>query len=298
MRQIREAERARAVKLQSKLIAESKEPRELEKQSVVTDIVTTLVVVVYGGEMICSPWLQFTPSFLTNHRYPLLFAVAQVFISNLPAVPAMSFQTELPLSFFDGLTRVLLLTAGCPGFILKHASPAISSSPWALMVTSLIMANGGFFLVNLFQMLSPYGWHIKTPPEFLPGGWRTMDLWVAPLITVVHALFTHSQESLVPYHHQLVHKIGSPTMFGGLEYISENEGPTVAVTKPMGEADARSLCAVVLCALFAYRTIINFGIDWNRTPSGVQAKRKHVIRSKHDGKRLSKDNIKATHKSG
>ncbi len=43
LRQIREAEHNRAVKLQAKLVAESKEVREIEKQSLVTDIITMLV---------------------------------------------------------------------------------------------------------------------------------------------------------------------------------------------------------------------------------------------------------------
>lgn len=43
LRQIREAEHERAVKLQSKLVAESKEARELEKQGQVTHVITNLV---------------------------------------------------------------------------------------------------------------------------------------------------------------------------------------------------------------------------------------------------------------
>ena len=139
-----------------------------------------------------------------------------------------------------------------------------------------------------------------------------MDLWVAPLITGVHALLTHSQQSWVPYHNHLVQRVGSPTMFGSFEYAVGNEGPAVAAVKPMGEADARSICALVLCALFAYRSIINFGIDWSRASADVQTKRKRIIRSsefltasvdknpneallEHDGKRLSKENIKVSH---
>jgi len=230
-----------------------------------------------------APWLQFTPSFLTIPRYPLLFAAAQVVINILPTVPSMSIHTELPLSFFDALTRAFLLTTSNPGFIVKHASPEVASSPWVLLVVSLIMANGGFFLVNFFQMLSPYGWHIKTPPEFLPGGWRTMDLWVAPLITGVHAFLTQSQAAWITYHRYVVDKVGSSTVFGTLEYtVTENGelGHSVVPTiKPMGEAEARSICALVLCALFAYRAIINFGIDWARSSDALRVKRKRVIRS-------------------
>jgi hypothetical protein len=230
-----------------------------------------------------APWLQLTPSFLTMPRYPLLFAAAQVVINILPMVPSMSIHTELPLSFFDALTRAFLLTTANPGFIVKHAAPAVASSPWVLLVVSLIMANGGFFLVNIFQMLSPHGWHIKTPPEFLPGGWRTMDLWIAPLITGVHALLTQSQAAWVPYHRYIVERVGSSTIFGTLEYAvmedGELERSVVAIVKPMGEAEARSICALVLCVLFAYRAIINFGVDWARSSDALRVKRKRVIRS-------------------
>jgi hypothetical protein len=323
LRQIRDAERVKALKLQSKLTEQSKDARELEEQNLVTDLMTILVrstqipiierqlngsdlwyaqkVVVYGGELICcesycpiiqgesnltacpAPWLQFTPSFLTMPHYPLLLAVTQVIISMLPMVPSMSIYTELPLSFLDALTRAFHLTTGNSGFIVQHASPSIASSPWVLLIVSPIMANGGFFLVNVFQMLSPYGWHVKTPPEFLPGGWRTMDLWIAPLITGVNALLTQSQAAWIPYHRHIVQRVGRSTMFGALEYAvtesRESKGSVVADIKPMGEVEARSICALVLCALFAYRAVINFGIDWACTSDALRVKRKRIIRS-------------------
>lgn len=106
-----------------------------------------------------------------------------------------------------------------------------------------------------------------------------MDLWVAPLITGVFALFTHSQESWTSYHQRIVHRVGTPTIFGSFEYLTESDGPTFSVVKPMGETEARAVCALVLCALFSYRAIINFGIDWNHTSADLRTKRKRVIRS-------------------
>ncbi|PVF98314.1 hypothetical protein CPB86DRAFT_758712 [Serendipita vermifera] len=305
LRQIRDAERAKAIKLQEKLESEgATDVRELEEPYIVKDLVTILTV-IYGGEALCSPWLQFTPSFLTMPIYPLLFMGAQVLINALPSVPEMSIYTELPLSFFDALGRAFLLTTGNPGFIIKHASPAVSSSPWALTVSSLFLANAGFFFVNTFQMLSPYGFHMKTPPEFLPGGWRTMDLWVAPLITGLYALLTQAQSVWIPYHHQVVHKIGHSTLFGTIEWANittkidddtwvEDSFSTI---RPMGHTDARSVCALILAVLFLYRAIVNFGIDWAKNTAAARTKRKRVIRSKLDGKRLSKENFKFPNKS-
>ncbi|KAG8833263.1 hypothetical protein FRC17_011038 [Serendipita sp. 399] len=286
LRQIRDAERTKAQELQKTLEAEQKPVlREIEEPYLVKDLIT-ICTVIYGGELVCSPWLQFTPSFLTMPAYPLLFMAAQVIINALPSVPPMSIHTELPLSLFDAVTRAFLLTTGTPGFILNHVSPVISSSPWALTLSSLILANAGFFLVNLFQMLSPYGWHVKTPPEFLPGGWRTMDLWVAPLITGIYALLTQAQTVLVPYHTSAVQRVGKSTIFGMIEIsetieILSDDSTITSVTssvQPMKKGDARSLCALILAILFGYRAIVNFGIDWAKSHGPIKAK-KRVIRS-------------------
>lgn len=135
-------------------------------------------------------------------------------------------------------------------------------------------------------MLSPYGWHLKTPPELLEGGWRTMDLWVAPLMTGIYALLTQSQPAWVPYHTYLIKRVGKPTLFGSFEYatdiLQEEDGHwkefdvSMASVKPIGAVEARSICALVLCVLFAYRSIINFGFDWTKT---AKNKQKKVIRS-------------------
>ncbi|KAG8756686.1 hypothetical protein FRC14_002822 [Serendipita sp. 396] len=303
LRQLRDAERIKAQELQKKLEDEQKPVlRDIEEPYLVKDLIT-IFIVIYGGELVCSPWLQFTPSFLTMPAFPLLFMGAQVFINTLPYIPPMSIHTELPLSLFDAVTRAFLLTTGTPSFILNHVSPTISSSPWALTLSSLILANAGFFFVNLFQMLSPYGWHVKTPPEFLPGGWRTMDLWVAPLMTGLYALLTQAQTVWVPYHTYAVQRVGKSTIFGSIELLESTElSDNSTITRvtpsvqPMQRTDARSLCALVLAMLFAYRAILNFGIDWGKS-NGQTKSKKRVIRSKNDGKRLSKDHIKISYKS-
>jgi len=144
-----------------------------------------------------------------------------------------------------------------------------------------------------------------------------MDLWVAPLITGVHALLTQSQTAWIPYHRYLVESVGSSTIFGTLEYVIAETGDKAGTTvKPMGEAEARSICALLLCALFAFRAIINFGIDQTHTTGTQPLKRKRVIRSservaafihnvilrfvttEHDGQHLSREILEVSHKTG
>ena len=56
-----------------------------------------------------------------------------------------------------------------------------------------MIANAGFFAVNLFSFLQPYALTLTTPPEMQPLGWSTTDLWCAPLITGLYATLTHAQ---------------------------------------------------------------------------------------------------------
>lgn len=267
------------------------------------DIIAILVV-IYGGELICckscvrlnascfeltchptGSWLQFTPSFLLYPAYPIIFALAQVFINALPStiIPPMSIHTELPLSLFDALTRSWLLTTGNPAFIVGHAREDVRGSPFALVVASLVLANGGFFLINFFQMLSPYGYHVRTPPEFRTAGWTTMDLWIAPLITALYAILTHTQPFWVPIHTIFIKQVSRKTLlFGRVLLVSDmvenDEGEWSEIlkeyVKPMGKEEARSVLAILVCLLFAYRAIVNFGLEW------VRMKRKKMIKTR------------------
>ncbi|QRW23424.1 hypothetical protein RhiXN_08460 [Rhizoctonia solani] len=68
-----------------------------------------------------------------------------------------------------------------PSLIAKHPDPVVANSPLALLITSGVLTNGGFFFVNLLNMLDPRGWRVdRTPPEALPWGWTAVDLWTAP----------------------------------------------------------------------------------------------------------------------
>ncbi|KAG8957002.1 hypothetical protein FRC00_004601, partial [Tulasnella sp. 408] len=161
----------------------------------------TMLVIVYGGELFVSSFVSQPPSFFTSGTGPTLLTLAHYVISVimtyapgiLPQEPSLKW--ELPLSILDAFTRSMLLCSIGPPTILGHRSVTISDSPAALLWTSTIMANGGFFIVNMFNMLSPTGWSVQTPPELRPGGWASLDLLSAPFITSLFATLTQSQSA-------------------------------------------------------------------------------------------------------
>ena len=109
------------------------------------------------------------------------------------------------------------------------------------------MANGGFFLTNLFSFYHPVALSVQTPPELQAYGWTTTDLWCAPFVTGLYALLTHSQPSWADIHGLLADLLGG------------NNQPV----KPLDPELARAICAVVLSTLFVGRTMNTFGL-WKK----------------------------------
>lgn len=70
--------------------------------------------------------------------YPALYTAAQAIIDALPAVPLQSAELELPLALIDGFTRAYLLCNLIPPPVTTNISTPISSSPWTLLLTSLV----------------------------------------------------------------------------------------------------------------------------------------------------------------
>ncbi|KIJ32421.1 hypothetical protein M422DRAFT_35823, partial [Sphaerobolus stellatus SS14] len=224
------------------------------------------------------PWLGLTPSYLLFPGFPILYISAQAVVEYLPWVPPMSFELEAPLTILDALSRSYLLVDLIPPSILKHSNPALSTSPWALLVVTLITANAGFFFVNLFSMFNPSGWTLSTPAELQSYGWTTVDLWVAPLITGIMALLTNAQPFWT-HLHLLVQSFMRPVTAEALE-----KNPITL----WSTQDARSLGAVILWVLFATRTVKNYGPAWWK----LRSKKREVMRSRVDGKRYP-SNLKA-----
>ncbi|KAH9857557.1 hypothetical protein C2E23DRAFT_770397 [Lenzites betulinus] len=216
---------------------------EIEQRSFVRDAVSVLLV-VYGGEAVTCPALAIPPSFMLSGVVPAFYTAIQAAVEWLPAVPTPAFNNEVPLSLVDGMSRAYLLCNLIPPMVTSHASPAISSNPWTLLLTSLFAANAGFFFTNLFSFFQPYALTLTTPTEFLPYGWTTTDLWCAPLITGLYALLTHAQPFWADAHDVALGWLGRP----------DAEAKVAAVD----DETARAVCAVVLAGLFATRAVRNF----------------------------------------
>jgi len=215
---------------------------KFEEKSLVRDLAATLIV-VHGGDAI-APLLGAPPPFLVSGVYPVTYTLIQTGIEWIPWVPDFSLQLELPLSFLDALSRTLLLVNVIPSMVLDSPYTQIAGSPWALLTTSLLSANIGFFILNLTNFLHPTPLTLTTPSEFLPYGWTAVDLWCAPLVTGIYSLLTHSQPFWGTAH---------AAIFGWL-------GPVGEEPAPLDSETARAVCTVVLMALFSARSVKNFGV--------------------------------------
>lgn len=208
-----------------------------------------LLTIVFGGEAIIGPLLGILPSFMFSGVSPGLYIAAQAIVEYIPVLPSMSLGTELPLSIVDGFTRAMLLCSLIPPPVITHTSPIVASSPWALLLSSLVITNGGFFITNMFSFLEPTPLTLTTPDELKPYGWTTTDIWSAPLITGLYALLTHAQPFWAELH----------------TVISTALGGTGGKVGPMDPESARALCALILAVLFSTRTAKNFGLIWKKS---------------------------------
>ncbi|KAF8810066.1 hypothetical protein BYT27DRAFT_7162124 [Phlegmacium glaucopus] len=236
----------------------SKSAGPAAENSFIKSLSATLIV-VYGGEAVAAPFLGIPPSFMLSGLYPSLYAGVQAIVDILPAVPIPSAGTELPLSLVDGFTRAYLLCNLIPPTVTTNASTLLSSSPWALLVTSLLVANGGFFFTNLFSFFSPISLSVQTPPELQAYGWTTTDLWCAPFVTGLYALLTHAQPFWADVH----------GLLAGLLGASQNGQPV----KPLDPEVARAVCALCLSTFFVGRTVKTFGL-WKKPYVASEVKTK------------------------
>jgi hypothetical protein len=232
---------------------------DVERRSRVRDFVATLVM-VHGGEAIAAPWLGLQPSFLVSGTIPTIFLSGHALVDLLPTVPRQSINTELPLTILHAFHRTILLCNVIPRAVAGHASPAVATSPYSLLLTAFIMPNGGPFFANLFSLLRPTQMQVSTPPELLPYGWTATDLWAAPLVTGLYATLTHAQPFFA-YLHALLFSFLSPL---GLAYLSDASAkkggsPNQSVVVPLEANTARAACAVVLCALYVNRAVRTYG---------------------------------------
>ncbi|PPQ82391.1 hypothetical protein CVT25_008352 [Psilocybe cyanescens] len=128
----------------------SKGSSQVEESSFVKSASTTLLV-VYGGEAVAAPFLGQPPSFMISGVVPALYTIIQAIVDKSPYVPDISAQLEVPLSVLDGFTRAYLLCNLIPPAVTANASPAIASSPWTLLLSSL----ASYSSINLNSTTNP-----------------------------------------------------------------------------------------------------------------------------------------------
>ncbi|KAJ2924598.1 hypothetical protein H1R20_g12492, partial [Candolleomyces eurysporus] len=214
--------------------------------------------------MYTAPMLGIPPSFMVSGIVPALYAAVQAIVDNLPSVPAPSAETELPLSILDGITRAYLLCNLIPPAVTTNTSSLIASSPWTLLLTSLITANAGFFFVNLFSFLNPTSLSVQTPAELQPYGWTATDLWCAPAVTAIYALLTHAQPFWAELHTVIYESISG----------SQAQAQGKPAVEPLDPELARAICAVLLSGLFLGKTAKNFGLLPNPTAKAPKIAKK------------------------
>jgi hypothetical protein len=249
LRQLREGLYAEHIAKMSNTASRTKSNLELDEKSFVKNLSTTLTV-VYGGETMTAALLGLTPSFMVSGVGPMLYAAIQALIELLPGVPTPSLGSELPLSLLDAFTRAYLLCNLIPPPVTTHTSLIVATSPWTLLIASLITANGGFFLTNMFSFLHPTPLTLTTPPELRPYVWTTTDLWCAPLITGLYALLTHAQPFWADLHVLIVQLLGG--------YQDEKDSKLYVATEAVDPEVARVVCALVLGGMFTARTVKTF----------------------------------------
>ncbi|KAF8274246.1 hypothetical protein EI94DRAFT_1562166 [Lactarius quietus] len=269
LRQVRELHHDRHISRISATSSKAGDGERPEPRSRVRDLVATLVM-VHGGEAIAAPWLGLQPSFVVSGTTSTIFLSAHALVDLLPTVPSLSINTELPLTIAHAFHRTILLCNVIPKAVAGHASPAVATSPYSLLLTAFvrvrllsyypIMPNGGPFFTNLFSLLHPTQMQVSTPPELLPYGWTATDLWAAPLVTGLYATLTHAQPFFT-YIHTLLFSFFAPL---GLAYLSDasvktDGSPKQNAVAPLEANTARAACAVVLCALYVNRAVRTYG---------------------------------------
>ncbi|KAH9483609.1 hypothetical protein JR316_0003079 [Psilocybe cubensis] len=91
-----------------------------EEASFVKSASTTLLV-VYGA-----PFLGQPPSFMISGIVPALYTAIQAIVDNLPYVPEISAELEVPLSLLDGFTRAYLF----PVSLSVQTPPELKAYGW------------------------------------------------------------------------------------------------------------------------------------------------------------------------
>lgn len=151
----------------------------------------------------------------------------------------------------------MVLTTFSFELVRSHKDPLISSNPYLMLLSAWIMvvpSASAAFAFGLFEK----EWHLSTPAEMKPDGWKAVDFWAPPVIAWLYGALTHAHPVfLLPYTMMstVLPEFGADTS----KLSSSIDGQTFALFHPWDKLDARAFCAVVLTVLFALRAIYNSG---------------------------------------
>lgn len=98
----------------------------------------------------------------------------------MPALPR-----ELAFALFDGFSRTIGATTFGVDTVLAHPNPALNSSPWAMVLISLIAGGGGGLVVPLLGV-GRVEWGFRETPGWIREG-PGVDIWGAALVGYVYA---------------------------------------------------------------------------------------------------------------
>src|SRR5258708_914923 len=100
---------------------------------------------------------------------PLLYIISQALVDALPFLPPMTLNSELPLAMLDGHTRAMLVCTLVPPVVLRSPLPAVSDSPWALLLTSFVRARHLFYSI-LFSCIRDRGCGLLRLRQIITNG--------------------------------------------------------------------------------------------------------------------------------
>lgn len=130
---------------------------------------------------------------------------------------------------------------------------------------------------------------LTTPPELLPYGWTSTDLWIAPLVTGLYATLTHAQPFFANLH-ALLFSFFSP--LGLASYSPPSLKPDYSVIEgavaPLNADDARAVCVLVLSALFSLRVVRTLGLGVAQ-PESAATNAPMSMHNTNEGEQIEKE---------
>lgn len=147
------------------------------------------VILIFSGTTITSILMGTVPSWLISPLGLLNYALIPLLVAKTPVLPLVLAIPTLPreifFALFDGFSRTVGATTFGVDTVLSHPNPALNSSPWAMVLISLIAGGGGGLVVPLLGV-GKVEWGFNSTPGWIRDG-PNVDIWGAALVGYVYA---------------------------------------------------------------------------------------------------------------